>query len=387
MFRSPDLNRTALKVKQSNLRLIYELSDPPEIQAVHGDFFMAKTTGNARLQQARRNKKDEFYTQLSDIEEELKHYRSFFNGKTVFCNCDDPYESNFFKYFALNFNALCLKKLIATCYSASPVMGRELPLFDRMNGKKAYKIEITEVVDANNDGAVDLSDVEYLIKNGKNTLSILDENGDFRSAECVELLKQADVVVTNPPFSLFREYVAQLIEYEKEFIIIGHQNAITYKDIFKLIKEDRLWLGYGFKGGAAFFIANYEDYASATSHQQGCIRVSGVVWFTNIETVKRHEELILYKKYSPEEYPKYDNYDAINVDKTNEIPADYDGLMGVPITFLNKYNPNQFSLIGTTDRGGDGFLDDIKLPHSRYDAPVVNGKGLYKRLIIQRKKS
>ena len=268
---------------------------------------MAKTTGNARLQQARRNKKDEFYTQLSDIEEELKHYRSFFNGKTVFCNCDDPYESNFFKYFALNFNALGLKKLIATCYSASPVMGRELPLFDRMNGKKAYKIEITEVVDANNDGAVDLSDVEYLIKNGKNTLSVLDENGDFRSAECVELLKQSDVVVTNPPFSLFREYVAQLIEYEKEFIIIGHQNAITYKDIFKLIKENRIWLGYGFKGGAAFFIANYEDYASATSHQQGCIRVSGVVWFTNIETVKRHEELILYKKYSPEEYPKYDN--------------------------------------------------------------------------------
>ena len=173
---------------------------------------MAKTTGNARLQQARRNKKDEFYTQLSDIEEELKYYRSFFNGKTVFCNCDDPYESNFFKYFALNFNVLGLKKLIATCYSASPVMGRELPLFDRINGKKAYKIEITEVVDANNDGAVDLSDVEYLIKNGKNTLSILEENGDFRSAECVELLKQSDVVVTNPPFSLFREYVAQLIE-------------------------------------------------------------------------------------------------------------------------------------------------------------------------------
>lgn len=384
MFRS----RPADNFKGQKDHLFYYgcSNSPNRFRAVLGDFFMAKTTGNARLQQARRNKKDEFYTQLSDIEEELKHYRSFFNWKTVFCNCDDPYESNFFKYFALNFNVLGLKKLIATCYSASPVMGRELPLFDRMNGKKAYKIEITEVVDANNDGAVDLSDVEYLIKNGKNTLSVLEENGDFRSAECVELLKQADVVVTNPPFSLFREYVAQLIEYEKEFIIIGHQNAITYKDIFKLIKENRIWLGYGFKGGAAFFIANYEDYASATSHQQGCIRVSGVVWFTNIETVKRHEELILYKKYSPEEYPKYDNYDAINVDKTNEIPADYDGLMGVPITFLNKYNPNQFSLIGTTDRGGDGFLDDIKLPHSRYDAPVVNGKGLYKRLIIQRKK-
>lgn len=334
---------------------------------------MAKTTGNARLQQARRNKKDEFYTQLSDIEEELKHYRSFFNGKTVFCNCDDPYESNFFKYFALNFNALGLKKLIATCYSASPVMGRELPLFDRMNGKKAYKIEITEVVDANNDGAVDLSDVEYLIKNGKNTLSILEENGDFRSAECVELLKQSDVVVTNPPFSLFREYVAQLIEYEKEFIIIGHQNAITYKDIFKLIKENRLWLGYGFKGGAAFFIANYEDYASATSHQQGCIRVSGVVWFTNIETVKRHEELILYKKYSPEEYPKYDNYDAINVDKTNEIPADYDGLMGVPITFLDKYNPDQFEIVKFRKGNDERDLS-------------INGKCPYFRILIQKRK-
>lgn len=212
MFRSPDLNRITLKGKRifDNGRFA---NSPNRFRAVFGDFFMAKTTGNARLQQARRNKKDEFYTQLSDIEEELKHYRSFFNGKTVFCNCDDPYESNFFKYFALNFNALGLKKLIATCYSASPVMGLELPLFDRMNGKKAYKIEITEVVDANNDGAVDLSDVEYLIKNGKNTLSILDENGDFRSAECVELLKQADVVVTNPPFSLFREYVAQLIEH------------------------------------------------------------------------------------------------------------------------------------------------------------------------------
>lgn len=347
---------------------------------------MAKTTGNARLQQARRNKKDEFYTQLSDIEEELKHYRNFFNGKTVFCNCDDPYESNFFKYFALNFNALGLKKLIATCYSASPVMGRELPLFDRMNGKKAYKIEITEVIDANNDGAVDLSDVEYLIKNGKNTLSVLKENGDFRSAECVELLKQADIVVTNPPFSLFREYVTQLIEYNKKFIIIGNKNSITYKEIFKLIKENRLWLGYRNINKDMWLILpddeqNFEkiEHGKKIKHIMAC-------WLTNIETTKRYEEVILYKKYTPEEYPKYDNYDAINVDKVADIPADYDGVMGVPITFLDKYNPNQFSLIGTTDRGGDGFLDDIKLPHSRYDAPVVNGKGLYKRLIIQRKK-
>ncbi|HAW33697.1 MAG TPA: modification methylase [Alphaproteobacteria bacterium] len=348
---------------------------------------MAKTTGNARLQQARRNKKDEFYTQLSDIEEELKHYRDFFNGKTVFCNCDDPYESNFFKYFALNFNALGLKKLIATCYSVSPVMGLELPLFDRMNGKKAYKIEITEVTDANNDGAVDLSDVEYLIKNGKNTLSILEENGDFRSAECVELLKQADVVVTNPPFSLFREYVAQLIEYNKKFIIIGNKNSITYKEIFKLIKENRLWLGYRNINKDMWLMLPDDEQNFEKIENGKKIKHIMACWLTNIETTKRYEEVILYKKYTPEEYPKYDNYDAINVDKVADIPADYDGVMGVPITFLDKYNPNQFSLIGTTDRGGDGFLDDIKLPHSRYDAPVVNGKGLYKRLIIQRKKS
>ena len=373
MFRSPDLNRTALKVKQSNLRLIYELSDPPEIQAVHGDFFMAKTTGNARLQQARRNKKDEFYTQLSDIEEELKHYRSFFNGKTVFCNCDDPYESNFFKYFALNFNALCLKKLIATCYSASPVMGRELPLFDRMNGKKAYKIEITEVVDANNDGAVDLSDVEYLIKNGKNTLSILDENGDFRSAECVELLKQADVVVTNPPFSLFREYVAQLIEYNKKFIIIANKNSITYKEIFKLVKENRLWLGYRNINKDMWLILPDDEQNFEKIENGKKIKHIMACWMTNIETTKRHEELILYKKYSPDEYPKYDNYDAINVDKVAEIPADYDGIMGVPITFLDKYNPDQFEIVKFRKGNDERDLS-------------INGKCPYFRILIQKRK-
>lgn len=341
---------------------------------------MAKTTGNARLQQARRNKKDEFYTQLSDIEEELKHYRSFFNGKTVFCNCDDPYESNFFKYFALNFNALGLKKLIATCYSASPVMGRELPLFDRMNGKKAYKIEITEVVDANNDGAVDLSDVEYLIKNGKNTLSVLDENGDFRSAECVELLKQADVVVTNPPFSLFREYVAQLIEHNKKFIIIANKNSITYKEIFKLVKENRLWLGYRNINKDMWLILpddeqNFEkiEHGKKIKHIMAC-------WLTNIETTKRYEEVILYKKYTPEEYPKYDNYDAINVNKVADIPADYDGVMGVPITFLDKYNPNQFEILGMDDHR-------LKYPNWRGRGPDLNGKPIYRRIIIQRKKS
>ncbi len=324
---------------------------------------MAKTTGNARLQQARRNKKDEFYTQLSDIEEELKHYRDFFNGKTVFCNCDDPYESNFFKYFALNFNALGLKKLIATCYSASPVMGLELPLFDRMNGKKAYKIEITEVIDANNDGAVDLSDVEYLIKNGKNTLIVLEENGDFRSAECVELLKQADVVVTNPPFSLFREYVAQLIEYNKKFIIIGNKNSITYKEIFKLIKENRLWLGYRNINKDMWLMLPDDEQNFEKIENGKKIKHIMACWLTNIETTKRCEEVILYKKYTPEEYPKYDNYDAINVDKVADIPVDYDGAIGVPITFLDKYNPNQFEILGLLQSSTD---EQAGIPNLRY---------------------
>ncbi len=304
---------------------------------------------NKSLHKAHRAKKDEFYTQLSDIANELRHYKDFFQGKIVFCNCDDPYESNFFKYFALNFNVLGLRKLIATCYAGSPVQGLELSLFDEIAASEPlripYKIEITEVTDVNNDGATDLADVEYLLKNDKNVLSRLRGDGDFRSRECIDLLREADVVVTNPPFSLFREYVAQLIEYDKQFIIIGNQNAITYKEIFPLIKANKLWLGYGFKGGAAHFYSHYKDIASAGDHRDGMIRVSGVVWFTNVDTNKRHEFLDLYKHYTPEEYPKYDNYDAINVDKTADIPCDYDGVMGVPITFLDKYNPEQFEIV------------------------------------------
>lgn len=304
---------------------------------------------NKNLNQAKNAKKDEFYTQLCDIENELRHYREHFRGKTVLCNCDDPYESNFFKYFALNFNALGMKKLIATCYNGSPVQGNELMLhfedFETEQKRNAYKVEITEVTDVNGDGVVNLADVQYLLQNDRNVLSLLKENGDFRSRECIELLKQADIVVTNPPFSLFREYVAQLMEYGKKFLIIGHQNAITYKEIFPLIKANRLWLGYGFKGGASHFVSPYEDTATAGDHRQGMIRVSGVHWFTNLDTRKRHEDLILFKKYVPKDYPRYDNYDAINVNKTNDIPCDYDGEMGVPITFLDKYNPNQFEII------------------------------------------
>ena len=326
--------------------------------------------GNKNLQNANKAKQDEFYTQLSDIEKELRHYKKHFQGKVVFCNCDDPYESNFFKYFAANFNYLGLKKLIATCHDQSSVAGDELPIEN--NKKTAYKIEITEVSDVNGDGAIDLADVEFLIKNRKNVLTVLDGNGDFRSAECIELLKESDIVVTNPPFSLFREYVAQLMEYDKKFIIIGNQNAITYKEIFPLIKENKMWLGFGFKGGATHFHSPYQDIAVATDHKEGMIRVSGVVWFTNLDIQKRHEDLVLYKKYTPEEYPKYDNYDAINVNKTADIPYDYDGVMGVPITFLDKYNPEQFEIIKF--RKGD---DDKDL--------AVNGECPYFRILIRKK--
>lgn len=312
--------------------------------------------GNSGLRNANSAKKDEFYTQLVDIENELRHYKRHFVGKVVLCNCDDPYESNFFKYFALNFRALGLKKLICTCYATSPVVGQQLSLFDVEtvefqveDGKKPYKIEITEVEDTNGDGAINLADVTYLIKNKKNTLSLLEGDGDFRSAECIALLKEADVVVTNPPFSLFREYVAQLMEYEKKFIIIGNQNAMTYREIFPLLRDNKMWLGFGFKGGAAHFInKHYVDYATAGDHKEGMIRVSGVVWYTNLDITKRHEGLDLYRKYKghEDEFPTYANFDAINVDVTKEIPEDYEGMIGVPITFMDKYNPDQFEIIG-----------------------------------------
>lgn len=305
---------------------------------------------NKNLNAAKVAKKDEFYTQLSDIERELQHYWQHFSGKVVLCNCDDPYESNFFKYFALRFNQLGLKKLICTCYNGSPVTGNELAIhfdgFDDDEPKKiAYKVEITEVKDENGDGAVDLSDVQYLLKNDKNVLSIL-KTGDFRSQECIELLKEADIVVTNPPFSLFREYIGQLMEYQKKFLIIGHQNAIHYKEVFPLIKDNLVWLGYGFKGAAGHFFSPYEDVATAGDHKENMIRVSGVTWFTNLEIPKRHEMLDLVCRYSPDEYPEYDNFEGIDVGKTVDIPFDYDGVMGVPNTMLYSFNPEQFEIIG-----------------------------------------
>lgn len=331
---------------------------------------------NSSLRKANKAKNDEFYTQLADIESEMKHYRKHFIGKTVFCNCDDPYESNFFKYFAMNFNFLGLKKLVATCYMGSPVVGEQfeqLSIFDILPSEEntpkrfPYKIEITEVIDINGDGAVDLTDVEYLLRNKNNALTLLDGDGDFRSPECVEILKQADIVITNPPFSLFREYVAQLIEYNKEFIIIGNKNAITYKEIFQLLKENKMWLGYRNINADMWFIVP-EDYkyekiidGKKVKHIMGC-------WFTNLDHKRRHEELELYKRYTPEEYPYYENYNAINVDKVSDIPEDFDGEMGVPITFLDKYNPDQFEIIGLgiSNSGLEIGVKPYKPEHKKY---------------------
>ena len=289
-----------------------------------------------KLALAKKNKKDEFYTQLTDIEKELNHYKEHFKNKVVFCNCDDPKESNFFKYFALNFKYLQLKRLVATHYN---------------EGEKSYKLEIVE--DINKDGKINLDDA---------ITTPLKGNGDFRSDECIKILEESDIVVTNPPFSLFREYIAQLIEYNKKFVIVGHQNAISYKEIFQLIKENKIWLGYGFKGCAGHFINKfYEDYASASDRKEGMIRVSGVHWFTNLEIKKRQEDIILYKKYNEENYPKYDNFDAINIDVTKEIPMDYKGYMGVPITFMDKYNPEQFEIIALGIVGSIDFTCNKKM--------------------------
>lgn len=305
---------------------------------------------NKTLQQARKNKSDEFYTQLPDIEAELKHYKEHFKGKTVLCNCDDPRVSNFFHYFSYNFEFLGLKKLITTCYKS-----QERDLFSQNNSERAIYLEYTG---NKTGGRVPVAE-EIGIKHLKG-------DGDFRSPECIELLKQADIVVTNPPFSLFREYVAQLVQYNKKFIIIGNQNAITYKETFKLIKDNKLWLGASIHSGDREFQIpkNYPMTAAGSridSQGNKFIRVKGVRWWTNLDYQERHEELILYKKYTPQEYPKYDNYDAINVDKTADIPCDYDGVMGVPITFLDKYNPNQFEIIALGIVGSCEFTCNKKM--------------------------
>lgn len=364
------------------------------------------------LKGAKSAKQDEFYTQLDDISKELKYYKQHFQGKVVLCNCDDPYESNFFKYFALNFNTLGLKKLIATCYNGSPIAGDELPfLFEIEENepkKIAYKVEITEVGDYNNDGAVNLADVQYLIQNDKNVLSLLKGNGDFRSQECIELLKEADIVVTNPPFSLFREYVAQLVKYDKKFLIIGNQNAISYKECFSLIKDNKMWLGVSIHSGDREFMIppTYEVRSkSLRVDDKGnrYIRVVGIRWFTNLDYPQRHEEIDLYKHYTPEEYPTFENFDAINVNSTAEIPCDFEGIMGVPITFIDKYSPDQFEIIGLgiSNSGLECGVRPYKPEHKKYRKEVqkrgavdgdlymmINGEVTvpYARILVRNKK-
>ena len=321
---------------------------------------------NKNLHKANKSKNDEFYTQLSDIEKELRHYKEHFKDKVVFCNCDDPRVSNFFHYFSYNFEQLGLKKLITTCYK-----NQNSGLFSEHESERAVYLEYTGDRDGNN-----VPDPEEIgIKNLKG-------DGDFRSEESVELLKQADIVVTNPPFSLFREYVALLDKYEKKFLIVGTMFAITYKEVFKLIKENKIWLGYGFEQGNAYFkIAHDNDYANGVyDANTGLVKFRNVAWFTNLEHKKRHEELILYKRYTPEEYPKYDNYDAIEVSRIANIPMDYDGVMGVPITFLENYNPEQFEILGA-NRGVDQDPNKIYGRGSH-----LNGKETFKRLFIRNKK-
>lgn len=312
---------------------------------------------NASMSAAIKAKNDEFYTLLSDIEKEMRHYRKHFKGKTVLCNCDDPFESNFFKYFVLNFNRLGLKKLIATCYATSPIMGQQLSLFDVVGGDedkkgKPYKAVVTKVYDVTGDGGVDMFDVAELFKSHENELTELYGDGDFRSEECLALLNEADIVVTNPPFSLFREYVTTLMEHEKKFIIIGNSNAITYKEVFPLIMQDRLWLGVTRSGTGSMWFRIMDDFPVKSGQKvENGVRyqtIGNSAWFTNLDVKKRHEELILVKRYSPDEYPHYDNYDAIEVSKIVDIPLDYAGVMGVPITFLGKYNPDQFEIVGIT---------------------------------------
>lgn len=311
---------------------------------------------NKLLSKAEDAKKDEFYTQLTDIEKEMRYYRKHFKDKTILCNCDDPFESNFFKYFVLNFNRLGLKKLIATCYAGSPIANQQLSLFDVIedveeNTNKPYKAIVTKVYDKTGDGGVDMFDVAELFKSGENQLNELEGDGDYSSPECLELLKEADIVVTNPPFSKFKEYVATLMEYSKKFIIIGNLNAVTYKEIFPLLKDNKAWIGPSIHSGDRKFYVP-DDYPLNAA---GCgiddegrrfIRVKGVRWYTNLDIKQRHETLILAKRFNPDLYPVYETFDAIDVGSVSDIPCDYDGIMGVPKNFIDVYNPEQFEILG-----------------------------------------
>lgn len=314
---------------------------------------------NANLSNAKRAKNDEFYTQLSDIENELKHYKNHFAGKVVYCNCDDARESNFFRFFQKKFNDYGLKKLITTSYNE--------------NGHGSV---LVYEGDTNGNGKLDDNEVK---------VSELKGNGDFRSEECIELLKESDIVVTNPPFSLFREFITSLVEYGKKFLVIGNNNAITYKEIFPLIKENKLWLGFSDNKTMEFVMPDsYEKYNYIDKKGRKIGKVPAISWFTNLEHSKRNDEIILYKKYTPEEFPKYDNYDAIEVSRVCEIPKDYNGVMGVPITFLGKYNPSQFEIVGLTSSSKECTYG-LLLSENQSTRAKINSKYIYARLLIKKK--
>lgn len=319
---------------------------------------------NKGMAKAKSGKKDEFYTIYEEIQSELNHYEKHFSGKVVFCNCDDPYESNFFQFFVRNFNYLKLKRLICTCFGESIAAGTQITLFDDLGEpippKCGYVIDITEVPMANGRGVTD-EDILSLLTSKKRGVKKLKGDGDFRSKECINYLKQADIVVTNPPFSLFKEYIAQLVEYDKKFLIISNMQTIKYKEVFPLILKGKLWAGYSFNRTMEFIMPSYYElkgkgYVDSLGRKHGF--VPGICWLTNLDIDKRHEELILHKTYNPEVYKKYDNYDAIEVKEVSDIPIDYPGNMGVPISFMEKFNPDQFDLIGSSDISDT--LDGIK---------------------------
>ena len=314
---------------------------------------------NVSLSNAKRAKNDEFYTQLSDIENELKHYKSHFAGKVVYCNCDDARKSNFFRFFQKKFNDYGLKKLITTSYNE--------------NGHGSV---LVYEGDTNGNGKLDDTEIK---------VSELKGNGDFRSEECIELLKESDIVVTNPPFSLFREFISTLVQYNKKFLVIGNQNAITYKEIFPLIKENKLWLGFSDNKTMEFVMPDsYEKYNYIDKKGRKIGKVPAISWFTNLEHSKRNDEIILYKKYTSEEFPKYDNYDAIEVSRVCEIPKDYNGVMGVPITFLGKYNPSQFEIVGLTSSSKECTYG-LLLSENQSTRAKINSKYTYARLLIKKK--
>ena len=358
---------------------------------------------NRNLHKARKAKNDEFYTNYDVIQSELNFYEKKFDGKTVLCNCDDPFESNFVKFFLRNFNYLKLKRLIGTSYAGSPVTDTQLSLFDDYNepvsSQHGYVLDITNVPMSNVRGASD-ADIAALLHQ-KGVVKRLKGNGDYASDECLSYLKQSDIVVTNPPFSKFRSYLARLIDYDKKFLIISNVNAITYKEVFPLIQHNQLWLGASIHSGDREFRVP-DDYPLKASRTRvddeghKYTRVNGVRWFTNLDYERRYEDLNLHKHYLPNEYPKYDNYDAIEVDKTADIPLDYTGIMGVPITFLDKYNPKQFEILGITDRQNTSRLrtkkytaDDYKKYNDLNACGVVIKDGKYKavyaRILIRNK--